>query len=440
MVMAETTFAVSGARVFDGERVADANTVVVRDGLIAAVGADLPIPPDVAVLGGRGQTLLPGLIDAHVHTPSGAVWWALTHLRQALACGVTTVLCMGTDPAMARAVKDLAAKRADLADLRSAGWCATAPGGHPTQWADESYPTIATPREAAEFVAARAAEGMDHVKIVIEDNVGHPCPMLSPELTDALVLEAHAHGLIAVAHVSKRSHAEQALDSGIDGLVHQYSDGPLTAEFAARMAETGTFVAATFAAGRPVESATLAHDPRLAPYISPVIRDRLAAGSIEHVGTVKGKPVEPDDGLDKVQMLRAAGVPILAGTDSPGIGAIGPSLHLELDLLVRGGLTPTEALTAATATNARQFRIADRGRIAPGLRADLVLVDGDPTSDIDAMRAITRIWRGGTEFDRAGYSEIEQTKRTHTEIRNWFLAEMPDIFAPGMPDIVPDQD
>lgn len=429
--MADSTFVLRNARIFDGEGIADGNTVVVREGVITEVGADLPTDPGVVVVDGSGQTALPGLIDAHVHTPSGAVWWALTHMRQALACGVTTVMCMGTDPEIARAIEDLAADRTDLADLRSAGWCATAPGGHPTQWSDGYYPTIATPQDAERFVAARATEGMDYIKIVIEDNVGHPCPILSPELTDALVREAHARDLIAVAHVSKRCHAEQALDSGVDGLAHQYWDGPLMRRFAERLAATETFVVMTFAVGRPVQSAYLAADPHLAPYITPVVRERLAAGAVDDAAP------EPADGLDKVQLLRDAGVPILAGTDSPGIGAIGPSLHLELDLLVRGGLTPTEALTSATAATAREFGLPDRGRIAPGCRADMILVAGDPTTDINSTRTIARIWRGGYEFDRGRYRDVHTVNTTLTELRQWFTDEVPEVFAAGMPDIVP---
>ncbi|MBE1609639.1 imidazolonepropionase-like amidohydrolase [Actinopolymorpha pittospori] len=70
-------------------------------------------------------------------------------------------------------------------------------------------------------------------------------------------------------------------------------------------------------------------------------------------------------------------------------------MHHELELLVRSGLTATEALTAATIAPAKHFRLCDRGRIAPGLRADLVLVEGDPTADIDATRSIQEVWRNG---------------------------------------------
>jgi hypothetical protein len=83
-----------------------------------------------------------------------------------------------------------------------------------------------------------------------------------------------------------------------------------------------------------------------------------------------------------------------------------------MELLVRAGLTPTEALAAATSVPARAFRLNDRGRIAPGLRADLVLVDGDPTADITATRAIVGIWKGGVRFDRAAYAQRAAATRT----------------------------
>jgi imidazolonepropionase-like amidohydrolase len=94
-------------------------------------------------------------------------------------------------------------------------------------------------------------------------------------------------------------------------------------------------------------------------------------------------------------------VPVLAGTDSPAPGATyGASLHGEMELLVRAGLTPTQALMAATSAPARAFGLDDRGRIAPGLRADLLLVEGDPTADNLHTRRIVKIWKRGVEAKR----------------------------------------
>jgi len=91
------------------------------------------------------------------------------------------------------------------------------------------------------------------------------------------------------------------------------------------------------------------------------------------------------------------GLGLTAG--NPGT-APGASLHGELEYVVEAGLTPLEALVSATSANAESFRLLDRGRIAPGLRADLVLVNGDPTEDIRATRNIEQIWKAGIAFDR----------------------------------------
>jgi imidazolonepropionase-like amidohydrolase len=99
--------------------------------------------------------------------------------------------------------------------------------------------------------------------------------------------------------------------------------------------------------------------------------------------------------------LHRAGVPILAGTDAPAPTlAHGLSIHRELELLVHAGLTPMSALGAATSEPARAFGFLDRGRIAEGLRADLLLVNGDPSVDIKSTRDIVGIWKLGVAYER----------------------------------------
>jgi hypothetical protein len=107
-----------------------------------------------------------------------------------------------------------------------------------------------------------------------------------------------------------------------------------------------------------------------------------------------------------MSQLREAGVPILAGTDAPNPGTtFGASLHRELELLVRAGLAPVEALRAATSVPAAKFNLIGRGRLKPGMVADLVLVSGDPTRDIKATRDIVSVWKGGRLVDREKYRE-----------------------------------
>lgn len=97
---------------------------------------------------------------------------------------------------------------------------------------------------------------------------------------------------------------------------------------------------------------------------------------------------------------------MMAGTDAPSPGtAYGASQHGELELLVGAGLTPLQALVAATSAPARAFRLADCGRIGPGLRADLVLVEGDPDRDITATRRIVGVWKRGVAVERVRYPE-----------------------------------
>src|SRR5262249_23712801 len=109
---------------------------------------------------------------------------------------------------------------------------------------------------------------------------------------------------------------------------------------------------------------------------------------------------------ETARRLQSLGVPILAGTDAPSMGvAHGVSLHRELELLVAAGLSPAEALAAATAAPAKAFGLSDPGRIARGLRADLVLLDGDPTADIKATRRIVGVWKGGRPIDRDAWRD-----------------------------------
>ncbi|MDX6354961.1 MAG: hypothetical protein QOF98_1864, partial [Streptomyces sp.] len=149
----------------------------------------------------------------------------------------------------------------------------------------------------------------------------------------------------------------------------------------------------------------LAADPRLRPYADPQWLKDLEQVRLtdpgQRVGPVATDPRYAADA--SVRMFRL-GVPLLAGTDGTGGSGHptthGISLHGELKLLVEAGLSPAEALTAATAAPAAAFGLGDRGRIAPGLRADLLLVDGDPVTDITALRAVNAVWRRGVRVDR----------------------------------------
>ncbi len=395
--------AITNARVFNGERMIEEQTVVIDGAHISAIGGE--VPAGATVIEAQGATLMPGLIDSHVHTD-------LDGLHDALLFGVTTELEMnGRWSAQQR--KEIS-QRNDIADLRSPGMGLTSKGGHPTQYMSSSsnllirfffrYPFVSTPDEAAKFVAKQVAGGADYIKIFIEDGscVGFPgLPVLTDETLLAAVKEAHRFGRMAIAHVTTVEGGQRAIAAAVDGLAHLFFDRQPTSEFVTVIASSGAFVVPTLvtissAVGN--DASALAADKRVSSRLSKKWLDSLSRSMNVYP---QGKL---EDAYASVMALHKAGVDILAGCDVseplPILGGLahGASLHHELQLLVAAGLAPIEALRAATSTPARRFGLNDRGRIAIGSLADLVLVEGDPTTNISDTLSIRTVWHRGTQL------------------------------------------
>lgn len=386
------TFVITGARVFDGERDLGIATVIVRDGNIETVAVDAAVPQGMAVVDGTGKTLLPGLVDAHVHAWGDAQ-------RDMARFGVTTGFDLhGVSerlPAL-RAQRE-ARGNSGQADLWAAGVAITAPGGHGTQYGFP-VPTIDTGTDVDAFIDARVDEGADFIKIIIEDlsayDAARALPTLTPAQVDAVITATHARERLALAHVATLRDARHAAGADIDGLVHVFTDAVADDAFVASMRDGDAFIVPTLSVVASMagsgEGKALAADPRIKPYLTSEQNGTLASD----FGAAN--PLRLQRAIESVRRLHAAGVDILAGSDAPNPGtAHGASLHHELELLVRAGLTPAQAIASATSLPAKRFGIADRGRIAAGQRADLVLVEGNPLDDITATRAIARAWKNG---------------------------------------------
>ena len=395
---------VTNARIFDGERVIDDHLVVIHGANVHSVGG--VAPARATVIDAKGETLMPGLIDSHVHTD-------MDGLHDALLFGVTTELEMnGRWTTKQR--KDIS-ERDDIADLRSSGMGVTAKGGHPTQYMKSSgnlfiryfyrYPSVSTPAEATKFVCKQVAGGADFIKVLIEDGscVGFPgLPTLNDETLLATVKEAHRFRKMAIAHVTTVEGGQRAIAAGVDGLAHMFFDRQPTPKFVDTIASFGAFVIPTLvtissAVGN--NASALADDERVKCRLSQKWLDSLSRSMNVYPG---GKL---QDVFASVLALHKAGVDILAGSDVsepvPSLGGLahGASLHHELQLLVAAGLTPIEALRAATSTPARRFGLNDRGRIVAGGRADLLLVDGDPTTNISDILSVRAVWRRGVQLN-----------------------------------------
>lgn len=400
--LAQTTL-IRNVRVFDGETVSGPVDVLVADGRIASLGAARAAPAGADVVDGTGMTLLPGLIDAHTHAFGSA-------LEEALVFGVTTELDMFTDARMAAALRAEQARAGGApgrADLLSAGTLATAPGGHGTEYG-MPIPTITRPDSAQAFVDARIEEGSDYIKLVYDDGAlfGLDWPTLDFATMRALIDAAHARNRLALVHISTAQQAVDAIRAGADGLVHLFTDTLPSRDFIDAVREADAFVIPTLVVLKSITgvggAAPLLEDETLLPYLIASTRANLRA-AFPARGDADERFRVP---LRTVAMLHEAGVPILAGTDAPNPGtAHGIAMHRELELLVEAGLTPVEALRAATSVPAALFGLPDRGRIAPGMRADLLLVRGDPTADITATRAIEAVWKGGIRLDRSRWAE-----------------------------------
>jgi imidazolonepropionase-like amidohydrolase len=292
----------------------------------------------------------------------------------------------------------------DLSDLYSAGAPVTSAGGMGTQFGIP-FPTIAGPEEASAFVRARLAEGSDYIKILYEPEAGI-VTTISSETLGAVVAAAHAQGALAVVHVTSLQGARAAVAARADGLAHFVGDSLVDDALAKQMAAQGMFVTPTLSIFAAIDGAglgpELAADPRVSPFLTDAQRAALTAKA-----PGKENPMGPylsrfniKTASENARRLRAAGVRILAGDDTPNLAAHGASMHGELQLLTQAGLTAAEALEAATRAPAEAFRLSDRGRITPGARADLVLVHGNPLADITATRAIVRVFKNGYDVRR----------------------------------------
>ena len=400
--MPEGSFAVTGVKVFDGGAFLPDHDVWVEDGRVRAVGPALDLPDGLARVDGAGRTLVPGLIDGHVHTFGST-------LNGAVRFGVTSVLDQFTHPALAaskRAARETLA-RGDEADLFTAGMLATAAGGHGTQFGVPVEP-VAGPAEAEDWVRARRAEGSDWIKIVYEDGSTHGAdiPSLDGGTIRALVAAAHAEGLLAVVHMSTLAHALEVVDLGADGLVHVWGDAVVDEAQAARIAEAGTFVVPTLSVVTAMSGdgigRELLEDAGGAP-LSRLQRETLANRfpDLGDEARAAAPAARGATAIENVRRLHAAGVRLLAGTDAPNPGtAPGISMHGELRLLRRAGLSGAEVLAAATSTPAAIFGLDDRGRIEAGRIADLVLVDGDLEADVSASSRIAAVWKDGYRVER----------------------------------------
>ncbi|HSG87930.1 MAG TPA: amidohydrolase family protein [Pseudomonadales bacterium] len=458
-VAAATDLVITNVTVIDPEagRLPAMDVLIDGDRITEVRPAQAP-PPDVPRIDGEGRYLIPGLWDAHVHLTFFDEIDVDTFARAALRWGVTTL-------------RDTGIAEARMAEARAVGARMPAPNlylagplidGVPRVYdgANRFRPAIgvetATPAESAALVDRLAAGGADLIKAY---------EMLTPEQFVAVAEATRRHGLPLTAHPPLQMSMEAVIAAGVREFQHlrnldlacsREADALLEARqraFGTRDAETdggelrghlhatqrprayATFdparcerMIALLAAAQVHQTPTLAlstfrtlsrHDDAAWRDAFDVLGPDAAARWRQDAIDQAGIPASAmalglrDFAFEMVPRLAAAGVPIIAGTDSP-IGFLTPglSLHEELDMLVVAGLTPMQALTAATLTPARFMGVDDDfGRVAPGRVADLVLLDADPLDEIRNTRRIHRVIRAGVAYEPESFLRDGATER-----------------------------
>lgn len=361
-------FVISNVLLFDGSSFKPNQFVGIKDGRIEAVfSSTTPVVVTQLTVDGRGKTLLPGLINAHVHTLNQK-----EKLAEAAQAGVLTVLDLFTPfPDLLRPLRD----SARYASFFGAGICATAAGGHGTQFG-AAIPTVDRPENAGDFIKARVYDKVDFVKIILERGGNGQLPTLSDLSLYNLVSEAQKQNLKTVVHVSRFEDALKAFNAGANGLAHfWYRDSVAVSDSSLALMKRRPFF---------------------------VIATLLVKAKMMESWQKQGRPVNwlnMEASAREIYRLHKAGISVLAGTDPPNVNInFGTDLYKELWWLRRGGFSVAETLATATSAPAKAFGLMDRGRIEKGLRADLLLLEGDVRTTNFENWNVAGVWKGGVRI------------------------------------------
>lgn len=396
------TFIIRNVQFYDGNKRQESVDVSVVDFRVAAIGVDLQNQSEVPEIDGTGKTLLPGLIDSHTHAYQ-------TALQEALNYGVTTELDMFTMPSFAneQQLRRDVLHNTESADLFSATILATSPGGHGTEYGFD-IPVLDSVKQVPGFVAQRIEQGADYIKAVYssEKSTIKYSPSISDDILKALIEVTHQHNKLLVVHVDDLISAREAIEFGADGIIHSFMDQVADDSFVKLMATNNAFIIPTLSVQASVaqlaEGKSLLASLTSNDYLTRQQRSQLTASFPDF-----GIPIQGfQNALASVKRLSEANVTVLAGSDAPNPGTThGLSLHGELALLQKAGLTNEQVIHSATGAVSKVFPVGSRGRLEVGELATMVLVNGNPFKNIAATKNITQIWKNGEAYVRQTYND-----------------------------------
>ena len=419
-----TVFAGGRVVVGDGRVIEDAAFVVRADQIIdVGPSSSIEVPVGAIRVDLTGKTVLPALVNTHAHLGWEAYgsWGAeqftranlIDHLHRHAYYGVGTVISTGSD----REDLALEVRRAQrLGEVGGASYLVSpglgTPGGGPNPrfTADAGWwglHGVTDPTQAREVVRAEAARGIGILKIWVDarDERRGAGVKLSPDIYRAILDEAQVQDIRVIAHATTLQDHKQLLEAGARRFIHMPYDREVDEAYLDLVEARNAYIVPTLGmvTRREPYRRPVYEDPffqeQVPDALVAALRDAAADG-----GEVSPPPRPADEERARViaTNFRRLRDHVILGTDAGAVGDFfGYADHLELELFVRLGMTPSDAIVAATTRAARAFGLDDRGRIDAGQRADFVVLDANPLDDIMNTRRIVAVYLRGEVVDRA---------------------------------------
>ena len=422
----------SGSRpiVFEGARLIigdssptiESGAFIVQDGKITSVGAtgSLTVPPGATRVSLAGRTVMPAMVNAHVHIGyEGYTSWSaknytpanvLDHLRRQAYYGVAATQSVGSSPTDASIafVRDQQAGKYAVASRFFFMPGMAPPGGGPdailikaTNELKVVY-EVTTGAQARTAVQGMAAKGLKNVKIWVDDRRG-TYPKMTPEVYNAVIDEAHKNGMLVQAHAIQMADQKAVVRAGADVLVHTVQNEPIDDELMALLREKKPYWTTVIGLGDRSEACN--NDPFVdATYPEKALEEIRAKDCAPPAATAANREQNLRNNLPK---YIANGARLVLGTDA-GIDArhaFGWADHHELTRWVTSGISPAEAIVAATSRPAALLGIQDLGSLAPGKSADFIVLTANPLENILNTRRIDKVYMRGVALDRAAMAK-----------------------------------